>query len=72
MKPQYLTDNHGKKIGVILSVKEYKKMLDELEELDDVRAYDHAKKNDDGQRILLSDYLKKRNGKNAKVHRQLV
>ena len=35
-------------------------MLEELEELEDIRLYDEAKKEDDGKRVPLSDYLKKR------------
>lgn len=37
----------------------------ELEDLQDVKLYDEAKKNDDGSRNLLSDYLKNRSQKNA-------
>ncbi len=38
-------------------------MMEELEELEDIRLYDQAKKEDDGKRLLLSDYLKKRQTK---------
>ncbi len=41
------------------------KSIEELEDLEDVRLYDEAKKEDDGERILLSDYLKKRKAKNG-------
>lgn len=41
--PRFLTDEHGKKISVVLDTEEYEKMLEELEELDDIRAYDEAK-----------------------------
>jgi PHD/YefM family antitoxin component YafN of YafNO toxin-antitoxin module len=64
-KPQFVTNNDGKKVAVLLPIKDYKKILEELEELQDIRAYDAAKKNDDGSRILFSDYLKKRKLKNA-------
>lgn len=40
--PQYITDNKGKKISVVLSIKEYKKIMEELEELEDIRLYDEA------------------------------
>jgi hypothetical protein len=33
--------------------------------LEDIRLYDEAKKEDTGERILLSDYLKERKVKNA-------
>ncbi len=45
MNIQYLTDNKGNKTGVLLSMKQYRKLVDDAEELDSVRAYDHAKKN---------------------------
>lgn len=48
---------------VILSKKEYDAIIDELEETEDVRLYDEAKKSDDGKRILFSDYLKARKKK---------
>lgn len=44
MTPQFLTDGKGKKTGVLLSMKDYKKLMEELEELDDIKAYDKAKK----------------------------
>lgn len=58
IKPQYIKDSEGKGF-VILSQKEYDKLMDELEELEDIRLYDEVKKNDDGKKILFSDYLKK-------------
>ena len=38
--PQYITDAKGEKISVILPIKEYERILEELE---DVRLYDEAK-----------------------------
>ena len=40
--PQYITDNKGNKLSVVLPIKEYKKILEDLEELDDIRLYDEA------------------------------
>ena len=40
---QYITNTKGKKLSVVLSIKDYKKMLDDLEELDDIRLFDEAK-----------------------------
>ena len=42
MKPQYITDGIGKKLSVILPISEYQKLLDELDELQCVKAYDKA------------------------------
>ena len=43
MKTQYVTDDHGKKVAVIVPVKEYEKLMEELDELECVKAYDRAK-----------------------------
>ncbi len=44
MKTQFVTDNHGNKLAVILPIKEYNKMVDDLEELEDIKLYDAARK----------------------------
>lgn len=44
MKPQFVTDDHGKKLAVILPIKDYNKMVDDLEELEDIKLFDLAKK----------------------------
>ncbi len=43
MKTQYITDTTGKKMGVILHIREYEKIMEGLEELEDIKAYDRAK-----------------------------
>ena len=43
MKTQYITNNLGKKVAVIVPVKDYEKLLDELEELACIKAYDKVK-----------------------------
>ena len=43
MAPQIVTDKKGKKIAVILPIKDYEKLLEEREELAAVKAYDKAK-----------------------------
>lgn len=65
MKTQFITDNKGTKVGVILPIKQYKKMIEELEELEDIKLYDEAKA-DKGKSISLDDYLKKRTLKKKK------
>ncbi len=39
--PQYITDKTGKKISVVLSMKDFKAIMEELE---DIKLYDEAKK----------------------------
>lgn len=43
MKNQYITDEDGKKVAVILSMKDYHKMLEDLEMLEDIKLYDKSK-----------------------------
>lgn len=42
METRYLVDESGKRVGVLLSVEEYERMVEDLGELADVRAYDEA------------------------------
>lgn len=41
--PKFVVDENAVRQGVLLSLKEWRQILDELEELDDIRAYDAAK-----------------------------
>ena len=43
MKTQYVTDDNGKKVAVILPLSEYEKLLDDVDELESIKAYDKAK-----------------------------
>ena len=63
--PQYITDSSGKKISAVLPMIEFNAIMEELEDMEDVRLYDEAKKEDTGERILFSDYLKHRKSKNV-------
>jgi PHD/YefM family antitoxin component YafN of YafNO toxin-antitoxin module len=46
-REKYLVDENGKQIAVVLDLADYKKLLEELEELDALRAYDKAKASED-------------------------
>ena len=65
LHPQFIIDKEGKPVSVILPMNEFNSILEELEELDDIKLYDAAKKTDSGERYLFSDYVKKRMKKNA-------
>ena len=43
LKEQYIEDDKGKKVAIILPIAEYEKMLEKLEELEDIRLYDEVK-----------------------------
>lgn len=63
--PQYIKDSNGNRSLVILPVNEFDIIMEELEELQDIKLYDEAKKEDTGERISFSDYLKNRKINNA-------
>ena len=42
MQEQYLTDREGKRVGVVLDLEQFQQIIEELEELEDIRAYDTA------------------------------
>ncbi len=60
INPQFITDANGVKLSVVLPIDEFEAIMEELDELEDIKLYDEAKRDDDGERILLSDYLKSR------------
>ncbi len=47
LKERYLVDEQGNRVGVFLDISDYKKLLEELEELESIRAYDAAKASGD-------------------------
>ncbi len=42
VQEQYLTDREGKRVGVVLDLEQFQRIVEELEELEDIRAYDTA------------------------------
>ena len=42
LKEKYITDEQGNQIGILLDIEEYRKLLQDSEELDAIRAYDLA------------------------------
>ncbi len=43
LHPQFITDKKGTKISVVLPMKEFNTIMENLEELEDIRLYDEAK-----------------------------
>jgi hypothetical protein len=41
--PRYVVDEHQTPTDVVLTIEEWRRVLGELEELEDIRAYDEAK-----------------------------
>ena len=44
---RYVIDEKGKRVAVLLDIEDYRKILEELEELDPIRAYHSAKASGD-------------------------
>jgi hypothetical protein len=47
VRQQFIEDSQGKRIAVLMPIDQYNKMMEQLEEIDDIRAYDAAKAEDD-------------------------
>ena len=41
--PQYITDDKGTKLSVVLPIEEFNSLMEDLDELEDIRLYDEAK-----------------------------
>ena len=52
----YVVDEKGNPVGVLLNIQDYEKLLEELEELDSIRAYNTAKASGD-EAIPLEDAI---------------
>ena len=44
MKPQFITDARGKRIAAVIPITDYEKLIDRVDELAAIKAYDKAKK----------------------------
>mgnify|MGYP001809536082 CR=1 FL=1 len=45
--PRYITDTEGNKLAVVLDLPAYRQLLDQIEELEELQAYDKAIADDD-------------------------
>jgi len=59
LHPQYITDEEGKKLSVVLPMGEFEQIIEELDELEDIRLYDEAKK-DSEPYLSFDEYVKQR------------
>ena len=63
-QPQYITDEQGQRVSVILPIQQWQQVLDELDELDDIRLYDEVKARNEPT-ISLAEYRRKRQRANG-------
>lgn len=73
VKKKFVIDAKGNRTAVILDMKTYEELIDEIDELNCALAFDQAKKGNEidlgkGNYITLDDYLAKR--KSSKVSRK--
>ncbi|MBD3184583.1 hypothetical protein GF312_20045 [Candidatus Poribacteria bacterium] len=47
IRQQFIEDSQGNRIAVLMPIDQYNKMLEQLEEIEDILAYDTAKAQDD-------------------------
>ena len=47
LKERYVVDETGNRVAVLIDIEEYQKILEALEELESINAYDEAKASDD-------------------------
>lgn len=57
LTPHYITDKAGNKISVVIPMKDFKAIMEELEELEDIKLYDEAKKSNEPS-IPIDDAFK--------------
>lgn len=51
INPQFVKDEKGHDLGVFLTKSDFDKLLEELEDLEDIKAYDEAKNRADEEYI---------------------
>ena len=64
MKTQFITNEKGEKISVILSIKDFEQIIENLEELEDIKSYDKVKESGDAFEPF-ADYLRNRNNRKS-------
>ena len=47
LKERYVVDDTGNRVAVLIDIEEYQKILEALEELESINAYDEAKASND-------------------------
>jgi PHD/YefM family antitoxin component YafN of YafNO toxin-antitoxin module len=56
--PQIIKDAKGNRSLVVLPAEEFDSIMEELEDIEDVRLYEEAKKEDIGERIPMEEAFK--------------
>lgn len=51
INPQFVTDGTGQKIGVFLTIVDFEKLIEELEDFEDIKVFEEAEKRKDKEFI---------------------
>jgi hypothetical protein len=58
LHPQYIKDSNGNTSMVVLPITEFNNIIEELEDVEDIKLYDVAKSNDTGERIPMEEVFR--------------
>ena len=47
LREHFIVDKNGQRVGVLLDIEDYRQLLEDIEELEAIRAYDAAKASGD-------------------------
>ncbi len=47
INPQFITDTNGIKLSVVLPIKDFEAIMEELDELEDIKLYEEAQKSNE-------------------------
>jgi hypothetical protein len=59
MESQFITDDKGNKISIVIPIEEYQRMMEELEEFHDIKLFDEVKSRNEKTQPL-EEYVRKR------------
>jgi PHD/YefM family antitoxin component YafN of YafNO toxin-antitoxin module len=62
LKERFIVDENGQRVGVLLDIEDYRQLLEDLEELEAIRAYDAAKASGDEAVPLEQAFAEIENG----------
>jgi hypothetical protein len=62
LKERFIVDENGQRVGVLLAIEDYRQLLEDIEELEAIRAYDAAKASGDEAVPLEQTFAEIENG----------
>ncbi len=58
INPQFITDTNGVKLSVVLPIKDFDAIMEELDELEDIKLYNEASKSTEASIIPIDEAFK--------------